>query len=202
MGSERDPIGSATCNPDFISGMATACETSVNSAIGLNRTTTPTTGHDMRQLDNQSGRAIDRRRGGDRRTLTPKTFLHSIFIGRRRGPQRREERNRFFYKDIYDAKLLLIVLLIVSLSAADAGLTLLILEQGGTELNPLLLWTLAHSNHAFFTIKYLLTVLGLFTLVLHINFRMFRRLSMPKFLIGLLAFYTLLVGYEFSILAA
>ncbi|MGH8548588.1 MAG: DUF5658 family protein [Methylococcales bacterium] len=156
----------------------------------------------MRRFDHQSFCSIDRRRCANRRILTGKTFLYSIFIGRRRGPQRHEEQKRFFYKDIYDAKLLFIVLSIVTLSVTDAALTLLILEKGGIELNPIMLWALAYSNHTFFTIKYLLTALGLFTLVLHSNFRMFRRISMPGFLVGLLAFYTLLVGYEFSMLAA
>lgn len=155
----------------------------------------------MRRFENPSLYATDRRRYLDRRTLCAKTFLYSIFIGRRRGPQRREEQSRFFYKDIYEAKLLFVVLLIVTLSVTDAGLTLLILEKGGSEVNPIMRWALASSNHTFFTIKYLLTVLGLFTLVVHINFRMFRLVSMPKLLVGLLALYTLLVGYEFSILA-
>ena len=123
-------------------------------------------------------------------------------MGRRRGPQRREEQNRFYYKDIYDAKLLLIVLLIVTFSATDAGLTLLILQKGGAELNPVMIWALELSSHTFFAIKYLLTALGLMTLVVHINFRIFRRLSMPKLLVALLGLYMLLVGYEFSILAA
>ena len=49
----------------------------------------------------------------------------------------------------------MVVLSIVVLSAADAGLTLLILEKGGVELNPLMNWALASSNQTFFVIKYL-----------------------------------------------
>lgn len=156
----------------------------------------------MQRFENRPVGSSNRRRQADRRTLSAKTFLYSIFIGRRHGPQRREEQNRFYYKDIYDAKLLLIVLLIVALCVADAALTLLILEKGGTELNPVMVWALTFNDRTFFIIKYVLTVIGLFTLIVHINFRVFRRISMAKFLIGLLAIYTLLVGYEFSILAA
>ncbi|MGR9107339.1 MAG: DUF5658 family protein [Gammaproteobacteria bacterium] len=154
----------------------------------------------MRQIEDEVLFAIDRRRCPDRRTLSAKTFFYSVFRGRRRGPQRREEQDRFYYKDIYDAKLLFITLLIAMLSATDAGLTLLILEKGGTELNPVMVWALESSSHTFFVIKYLLTVAGLVTLVIHINFRIFKRISMAEFLVGLLAFYTCLVGYEVSIL--
>jgi Domain of unknown function (DUF5658) len=159
-------------------------------------------GNKMQRLDDQFGSTADRRRHPDRRTLSAKTFLYSIFIGRRHGPQRYSEQDQFFYKDIYDAKVLLIVLLIVTLSATDAGLTLLILEKGGLELNPVMVWALESSSHTFFTIKYLLTVLGLLTVVVHINFRIFSRISMPRILVGLLTLYALLVGYEFSILMA
>ncbi len=145
---------------------------------------------------------VERRQRTDRRTLSAKTFLYSIFIGRRRGPQRRAERNRFFYKDVYDAKLLLVVLLIAALSATDAGLTLLILEKGGVELNPLMDWALEFSNRTFFTIKYLLTIFGLLMVVVNINFRLFERISMPEILVGLLGFYAVLVSYEFLLLSA
>lgn len=81
-------------------------------------------------------------------------------------------------------------------------MTLLILEKGGVELNPLMDWALAYSNQTFFIIKYLLTAIGIFIVVVHVNFRIFKLISMPKFLVGLLTFYVLLIGYEFSILAA
>jgi Domain of unknown function (DUF5658) len=145
---------------------------------------------------------VERRQRRDRRTLSAKTFLYSIFIGRRRGPQRCGEKAKFFYTDVYDAKLFLVVILIAVLSATDAGLTLLILEKGGTELNPLMDWALGFSNPVFFTIKYLLTISGLLTIVVHINFRLFERIPLPNILAGLLGFYTVLVSYEISILAA
>lgn len=156
----------------------------------------------VQKFDRNSVPTSGRRTCLDRRTLSAKTFFYSIFKGRRREPQRDEERNKFFYKDIYDVKLLVIVLLIVSLSVTDAALTLLILRKGGIELNPVMIWALESSSHTFFATKYLLTVVGLLTVVVHINFRMFRRVSMPRFLAGLLGFYALLVGYEFTLLAA
>lgn len=155
----------------------------------------------MQEPDDPSQNSMERRVGPDRRTLSAKTFLYSIFIARRHGPQRREEQDEFFYKDVYDAKLFLLILLIASLSVADAGLTLLILEKGGVEMNPFMDWTLEFSNHTFFIVKYLTTVFGLILVVIHVNFRLFKRISMPTILAGMLGVYALLVSYEFSILA-
>lgn len=156
----------------------------------------------MQKVDYKSLLMVERRMGSDRRKATLKTFLYSVFRGRRLAPQRLEEKNKFFYKDIYDAKLLVIVLLIAALSVTDAGLTLLILIKGGTELNPVMVWALEFSSQTFFVAKYLLTIFGLLTIVVHINFRVFKRIAMPRILVGVLWVYAFLVGYEFSLLMA
>lgn len=145
---------------------------------------------------------FDRRGRADRRRTTLKTFVYSVFLGRRRGPQRAGELAKPFYKDRYEAGLLLLVLAILILCITDAGLTLLILEKGGTELNPVMVWLLEAGSRVFFFTKYLITTLGVMVLLIHIHFRLFRGIRMPHFLFALCCFYMILVGYEVSILAA
>ncbi len=156
----------------------------------------------MQNSEIKSERSEDRRVFADRRKKNLRTFVYSVFFGKRRGPQRTVEKSRPFYKDVYDVRLLALILLIVCLCAADAGLTLLILEKGGVELNPVMIWLLEISSQSFFITKFCITSLGLFFVLVHIRFRVLKTLTMPHFLVALFGFYLFLVGYELSILAA
>lgn len=144
---------------------------------------------------------VERRGGADRRTRKITSLLHSFYRGRRQSPQRQNEKNKPFYTDVYGPDLLLLMLLILSLCVADAGLTILILQNGGVELNPLMVWLLESSSQTFFTTKYLLTALCLMVVLLHINFKLFNRLSMQYILLAVLGGYTVLIGYELRLLA-
>ncbi len=144
---------------------------------------------------------VERRGGGDRRTRKITSLLHSFYRGRRKNPQRQNEKNKPFYTDVYGPDLLLLMLLILSLCVADAGLTILILQKGGVELNPFMVWLLESSSQTFFTTKYSLTVLCLIVVLLHINFKLFERLSMQYVLLAVLGGYTILIGYELRLLA-
>ena len=105
-------------------------------------------------------------------------------------------------KTSYDTRLLMPVLLIATLSASDAKLTLLILERGGSELNPVMAWVMTYGDLAFFVIKYLMTAAGLFMLVMYTQHNLFQRVSVMTILISLTVFYVALVGYECGLLIA
>jgi len=143
----------------------------------------------------------ERRRNQDRRTRKITALMCSFFRGRRQNPQRKDEKNQPFYTDVYGPDMLLLMLLILSLCVADAGLTILILQKGGVELNPFMVWLLESSSHTFFTAKYILTSLCLTVVLLHINFKLFNRITMQYVLVAVLGGYTLLVGYELKLLA-
>jgi len=91
--------------------------------------------------------------------------------GRRRAFRRAgEERNR--YVDRLSMCVVILSLAIVILSFLDAGFTLLHLELGGWEVNPLMRLALIAGIPAFLTIKICLTGLGVVFLAAHQNFRL------------------------------
>ena len=150
---------------------------------------------DCRSVVAERRSCVDRRSGG----LT--TLLCSFYRGRRKGPQRTDELCRPFYTDVYGANLLIVVLIIVSLCAADAGLTILILEKGGQEINPLMIWLLESGSRVFFAAKYVLTSVCLFFALMHVNYRLFNRFSVHHILVLIMGFYTALIVYEVTLLA-
>ena len=142
--------------------------------------------------------------GGIVRTVEPEKLprycVPSIWVADKTR-NARTRKNSLFYTDVYGPDLLLLMLLILSLCVTDAGLTILILQKGGVELNPFMVWLLESSSHTFFTAKYVLTAACLTVVLLHINFKLFNRVAMQHVLMAVLGGYTLLVGYELKILA-
>lgn len=144
---------------------------------------------------------LERRTRLERRQRAVKSIICSMYKGRRRQPQRTAEISQPYYTDNYEAALLALILSIVSLCAADAGLTLLILVGDGIELNPVMVWLLEFGAPTFFAMKFLTTAICLIFLVIHINFRLFRTVSMHQLLYGILGIYIFLIGYEIFLLA-
>lgn len=155
--------------------------------------------HDPNQP--QSATGTGQRAASDRRAPGWRTFVHSILAARRKEPRRRQDKAAPYYTDHYDAKVLVLFFSILALCVADAGLTLQIVAQGGTELNPLMDRLLDISPHAFVIGKYALTSAGLLFAVLHINFKVLKLFPMRQVLCGVVGFYLFLVGYELVILS-
>lgn len=134
--------------------------------------------------------SCERRRGGDRRRRpTPFLSRHTLF-GRRRGG-RRDGEDVNVYVDRYDALLLGAVVAILGLNVLDAYFTLLHLNRGGTELNPLVAELIDCGPLAMVSVKTAVTALCLAFLVMHQTFVFVRRI------IGLvLVFYGLLLLYH------
>ena len=144
----------------------------------------------------------DRRRQPDRRRLSWRTFWYALVGGRRRGPRRREERERPHYVDFYqDHRLLLWTLGIIGACALDALLTLTILARGGIELNPLMRLLLDLGTYPFFYAKYLATSTAVLFILLHHRHRLLGRPA-ADFLPLLFGVYAALVGYEWWLLSA
>jgi len=144
----------------------------------------------------------ERRQCTDRRTRWVRALLCSFYMGRRHSPQRNNELCRPYYTDVYGPGLLVVILLIVSFCAADAGLTILILQKGGVELNPLMVWLLESSSRTFFTAKFFLTSACLMIVLMHVNYRLFNKLTMHHILVSILGLYVVLISYELRLLAA
>jgi hypothetical protein len=113
-------------------------------------------------------------RGPDRRRRsTPRFSLYSIWGGRRRELRRSEEQAGSFV-DVYGARLWLVVMWIVLMNIADSFFTLVHLQNGGVEANPMAQALLTTGRAGFVFWKCGLFGLALVVLTVHKNFPMAR----------------------------
>ena len=117
----------------------------------------------------------DRRLGPDRRH-NPTPILSRYWLRGRRGPHRGTRDGDRLNVARYRPREWAVILGILALSTADLGLTLLYVNEGGREANPLMEMALESGDGTFVGVKLLTTVLGLFVLLLHIRFRRVRPL--------------------------
>ncbi|MEO0649800.1 MAG: DUF5658 family protein [Planctomycetota bacterium] len=111
-------------------------------------------------------------RGPDRRKRpTPRFSRYSLWGGRRKDPRRDEERSGSFV-DLYEAGMLFPIGLVALLNIADCFFTLVHLQQGGFEVNPIADALLKTGRLGFVALKVSLIGLALVILTLHKNFWM------------------------------
>lgn len=110
------------------------------------------------------------RRGPDRRARpTPRLSRYAFFGGQRRVVRRDGEREGTFV-DVYGLRLWCMVLWVVVMNLADSFFTLLHLQAGGIELNPVAQGLLELGRGSFVFTKSVLIGLALVVLVVHKNF--------------------------------
>ena len=145
-----------------------------------------------------AGVYIERRRGGDRRRVTVRTFLQGGFTPRRRGGRRADEQHLPI--DWHEPYLLFLALTILLLSVADAFLTITLIMGGAQEANPLLAFILSAHPEWFAAIKMVLTGTGVLTLVAMARSRLFRIMRVGLVLQGIFVAYVALIAYEWWLL--
>lgn len=155
----------------------------------------------MKQIDSKDKPQCDERYAPDRRRHKFKSFLCSLYKGRRSTVRRKDEAVLPFYTDIYEKWVGAIFIFIIVLSATDAFLTLKILDKGGKELNPVMDALLEIDNSVFFIGKLTLTLACLLFVLVHINFKLLGLVSMRKILAFLFVLYSCLIGYEVILLS-
>lgn len=142
-----------------------------------------------------AGGERDWTRGPDRRKRpTPRFSRYTFFGGRRKNARRSEEREGSFI-DQYSPRLVLLLVWIALMNAADSFFTLLHIQAGGIELNPVAGALLALGRSGFVATKGIAITLPLVVLCQHKNFALAR--------IGLWVAggaYTLLLGYHLWLL--
>jgi hypothetical protein len=136
-----------------------------------------------------------RRERKDRRQRPTPWLSKYTFIGSRRKNRRKNDQHHNYYVDIYDSKLAKLVVLIFLLCVLDAMLTLFLLGQGASELNPIMDYYLKMGKNYFFIVKSIFTAVGLLVLLMHQNFKRVR-----KIIKGLCVVYTLLITYQLALL--
>lgn len=113
-------------------------------------------------------------RGPDRRLApTPRLSRFTFSGGRRQGPRRGGEREGSFV-DLYGKRLFLLVLWIALMNIGDCFFTLVHLQAGGVELNPVAKLLLTTGRWNFVFVKSILIALALIVLAVHKNFHLAR----------------------------
>ncbi|MEE2940218.1 MAG: DUF5658 family protein [Planctomycetota bacterium] len=120
------------------------------------------------------GSALVRRRRPDRRrNPTPRLSRYSLHGGRRQGVQRTEEREGAFV-DLYSPWVLFWVTWVALMNIGDSFFTLVHLQAGGVEVNPVAAAMLRTGRFGFVFIKVVLIAAALLVLTLHKNFQLAR----------------------------
>jgi hypothetical protein len=122
-------------------------------------------------LNSGSGESPRReeRRGIDRRTNKKARLKYLLFNGRRENSRRDEDKGKVFVFDRYNQKLFLAITTILILSILDAVLTLVVIQRGARELNPVMAYFLEHGISTFIVAKYVLTSIGVLILLIFKN---------------------------------
>ena len=130
-----------------------------------------------------------------------RALLHGSFRPRRRGPRRADE-SAVSAVDWHHPQWLAIAMLIVVFSCTDALLTLVLLERGAYEANPMMAPLVAGSAAAFAVVKIGLTAGGVVLLTQLARLRAFGGVPVGVLLYLVLALYGALIAYEFGLLNA
>ena len=112
---------------------------------------------------------LDRRSGRDRRSGKRFQFVKQLITGQRANARRSSDQNRVVYFDRYKPNLFRVIVAILVLSVADAILTVNLIGLGAIEINPVMDYYLKLGPHTFLAVKYVLTSLSLFILVIYSN---------------------------------
>jgi len=141
----------------------------------------------------------ERRRGSERRTRVALALVYGCFNPRRRNPRRGGE-HAIGAVDWHHPWWLAIATLIIALCAGDAILTVILLNHGAYELNPLLAPIVRGSGARFVGVKIGLTGAGVVLLTLLARVKAFGRMPVALLLYGVLIGYGVLITYELRLL--
>ena len=143
--------------------------------------------------------AHPRRSGEDRRQFSARTIYTSLFNPRRKAMRRKaDKRNPML--DVYGWGHMLAAIALILFSMTDASFTLLLILQGGEELNPVMDYFLQMGTSEFFTAKMLMTFFSIFFFIACWNFLAFSFFRVKNFLFASLLIYTVLISYEITLL--
>ena len=125
----------------------------------------------------------ERRSHADRRERATGLISRFSLFGRRAQGRRVGERDNI-YVDRYSVAEYLLVGGILILSILDMVFTLIHLNAGGTEANPVMAWTLEWGGQdGFGMVKLVTTLIGLGILLVHVRFRRVKHLLGFAFLV-------------------
>lgn len=139
------------------------------------------------------------RRAGERRQAHLLGFFYGFYKAQRAGDRRKIIAAQPSYVDIHDAFTYALVMVIMLFCVADAYFTLILIEHGARELNPILAWALDKDALLFYGTKYSLTAISVVLLIQHKHFMLFGIRGF-NLLVGVLLAYAVLITYQLSLL--
>jgi Domain of unknown function (DUF5658) len=138
----------------------------------------------------------ERRDRADRRHRVWWSVWYGSFNPRRRTPPRRLDDSRFHSLDWHSAHLLAVAISILLLSVMDAFLTVVLLQGGADEVNPVMAALIYRSVAMFAALKMGMTSAGVVLMVILARYRFLRLLRVEWVLYGVLIAYVTLISYE------
>lgn len=114
---------------------------------------------------------MNRRMLKERRKQPTPALSRFTLWGRRTAFRRKEERARGGYVDRYHSGLVFILTMVTGLNILDAWFTMIILENGGWEINPVVRSVIELYGNRFWVWKYAIVSFPLILLCLHSQFR-------------------------------
>jgi hypothetical protein len=132
----------------------------------------------------------DRRILKDRREKPTPALSRFSLRGRRRAFRRKEDQERGGYVDRYSSGLLFLLTLVAGLNVLDALSTMMILDDGGWEINPIVRSIIQLYGDGFWIWKFAIVSIPLILLCLHSKFR----LTIPVIL-GITAISVIVILY-------
>ncbi len=142
----------------------------------------------------------ERRSGVERREHNVAAYWRGALNPRRRAGRRATDRV-YTIIDWHSPRVLALVLLILGMSSLDGVLTLMLMSQGASEVNPVMALFVPHNLGWFAAIKLTLTSLGVAVLVICARMKLFRLFPGELLLYLVVAGYAVLMGYELHLLA-
>lgn len=141
----------------------------------------------------------ERRSGVERRHHSVAAYWRGALNPRRRSGRRLSD-HTYPIVDWHSPRVLALVMLILGLSSLDGVLTLLLISQGASEVNPVMALFVPHNLGWFAAVKLGLTSLGAAVLVACARMKLFRLFPGELLLYLVVACYIVLVGYELFLL--
>ncbi len=108
----------------------------------------------------------------DRRSQPTPAFSRFTIWGRRKTFRRKNDQEKGGYVDRYHPGLLILITLAIGLTVLDALFTMMILDEGGYELNPVVCSAIQLYGDRFWIWKFVIVSIPLTLLCIHSKFRL------------------------------
>jgi hypothetical protein len=142
---------------------------------------------------------VCRRQFSERRQANLRSMFYALFMSRRR-VHRRSDCVLNYYCDSYGPYVFGAAVLMMLLCILDSYFTLLLLQYGSSELNPILAWALKQHVLFFFLFKYSVTAVCVIVAVMHKQFRIYGLKGYHILLLCLIS-YAALIYYQLVMLS-